>query len=62
SKSEEVILDKREEGYAEVREQVNILNEDSSPRVPEDTQDILEEILNNPWVDILRKKGEDIEG
>ncbi len=59
-RSEEVML--RRESYAEVREQVNILDKDSSPGVPEDARDVLEEILNNPWVDILRKKGEDIEG
>jgi len=27
-----------------------------------ESEDILEEILSNPWVEILRKKGEDVEG
>lgn len=46
-------------------QQVNISsNVESRPKWsnPEPSEEVLEEILSNPWVKILSKKGEDVEG
>ncbi|MEM0016966.1 MAG: hypothetical protein QXJ48_00320 [Candidatus Korarchaeum sp.] len=55
-----------EEGRSKVEEvSVNIRNVDKSEEALESsvsTDDLLAEIFNNPWVSILRKKGDHVEG
>ena len=46
----------------ETMHQVNIPQTPKPPVSPEGADEVLEEILSNPWVEILRRKGEDVEG